>query len=83
MRTQLINCILSIENYSHFYVCLKLKYFRIVDQNIALEIKTLMKVRQTCIAHIKRCQNNSSHFLANYVRTNAHTALLFASVQRV
>jgi hypothetical protein len=43
------------------------------------EIKNLLKVRQTCITHVKRCQNDSSHFLANYARTNSQTAVLFAS----
>ena len=43
------------------------------------EIKTLMKFRQTCITHIKRCQNTSSHFMANYARTNTHTAVWLAS----
>ena len=48
---------------------------RSVYSTMIEEIKTVMKVRQTCITHIKRCQNTSSHFMANYARTNAHTAV--------
>jgi hypothetical protein len=29
------------------------------------EIKTLLKVRQICITHVKRCQNYSSHFFGS------------------
>ena len=43
------------------------------------EIKTLLKVRQACITHVKRCQNTCSHFLANYARTSSRTAMWFAS----
>jgi hypothetical protein len=43
------------------------------------ELKTLLKVRQTCITHVRRGQNSSSHFLANYAREKAHTAVWFNS----
>jgi len=43
------------------------------------EIKILMKIRQTCITHISRSQNSSSHFMANYARANSHTAVWLAS----
>jgi hypothetical protein len=43
------------------------------------EIKALLKVRQACITHVKRCQNNSSHYLANYARTSSRTAIWLAS----
>jgi hypothetical protein len=43
------------------------------------ELKTLLKVRQTCITHVRRGQNFSSQFLANYAREKAHTAVWFNS----
>jgi hypothetical protein len=43
------------------------------------EIKTLLKVHHTCITHVKRCQNSSSHFLANLARTSASTAVWLES----
>jgi hypothetical protein len=43
------------------------------------DIKALMKVHCVCITHDKRCQNINSHYLANYARTNAHTAVWLAS----
>jgi ribonuclease HI len=39
------------------------------------EIKSLLRVRQTCITHVNRSQNSSSHFMANYARTHASTAV--------
>jgi aspartate carbamoyltransferase regulatory subunit len=30
------------------------------------DIKTVLKVRQTCITHAKRYQNTRSHFMANF-----------------
>jgi hypothetical protein len=54
-----------------------------VDQSVYTtiieEIRTVLKVRQSCITHVKRCQNTSSHFMANFGRTNARTALWLAS----
>jgi hypothetical protein len=32
-------------------------------------------VHQTCITHVNRSQNSSSHFIANYARTPASTAV--------
>jgi hypothetical protein len=43
------------------------------------EIKTLLKVRQSCITHIKRSQNTTSHFMANYARTHARTDVWLSS----
>ncbi|CAM0907844.1 unnamed protein product [Alopecurus aequalis] len=43
------------------------------------EIKSLMNVRQVCITHVKRCQNTSSHFMANLGRTTGQTAVWLAS----
>jgi ribonuclease HI len=47
--------------------------------SIVEEIKTLIKVLRACITHVKRCQNTSSHFLANYARNHACTAVWLAS----
>jgi hypothetical protein len=43
------------------------------------EIKTLLKVRQTYVTHVLKCQTNSSHFLANYARTQTCTSLWLSS----
>jgi hypothetical protein len=52
---------------------------RSVYSSVIEEIKTLLKVRQTCVTHVKRCQNNSSHFLADYARTQECTAVWLSS----
>jgi hypothetical protein len=46
---------------------------------IVEEIKTLLKVRQTCITHVKRSQNSNSYFLADYARINASTGFWLVS----
>jgi ribonuclease HI len=52
---------------------------RSVNTSLIEEIKTLLKVRQTCITHVKRGQNISSHYMANYARTSSRTAVWLAS----
>jgi hypothetical protein len=41
--------------------------------------KTFLKVCRFCVAHFKRCQYTSSHFMANYARTSAPTDVWFPS----
>jgi hypothetical protein len=48
---------------------------RSVYTTIIEEVKSLPKDRQTCIIHVKRAQNISSHSLANFARINDHTAV--------
>jgi hypothetical protein len=43
------------------------------------EIKYLLKIRPTCVTHVSRIQNTSSHFMANYARTSNHTAVWLSS----
>jgi hypothetical protein len=61
-------------------VCLEILKFlnnegvdRPVYTSMIDEIKTLMKVRHACIAHVKISQNTSSNYLANYARIHACT----------
>jgi hypothetical protein len=52
---------------------------RSVYSTIIEEIKSLLKIRPTCVTHISRTQNTSSHFMANYARTSNHTAVWLPS----
>lgn len=52
---------------------------RSIHMSLIEEIKSLMKIRQTSIAHVKRDQNISAHFMANYARVNRRTAVWLAS----
>jgi hypothetical protein len=42
-------------------------------------IKSLLKDSHICFTHIKRIQNISSHFMANYARLNWHTGVWYLS----
>jgi ribonuclease HI len=48
---------------------------RSVYTTLVEDIKSLRKDRHFCFTHIKRVQNISSHFMANYARLNRHTEL--------
>jgi hypothetical protein len=52
---------------------------RSVNATIVEDVKTLLKDRHTCITHVKRAQNISSHFLANFARMNGRTEVWLAS----
>jgi ribonuclease HI len=52
---------------------------RSVYTTIIEDVKSLLKDRQTCITHVKRAQNISSHFLANFARINGCTAVWLSS----
>ena len=52
---------------------------RSVYTSMVEEKQTLLHVRDTCITHVKRSQNNSSHFMANYARIHSCTAVWHSS----
>lgn len=43
------------------------------------EIKENLKERDSCITHIRRCQNSASHVMANFGRSQAQTAVWLGS----
>ena len=46
---------------------------------LVCEIRLLMALRNTCIAHAQRNHNFVSHNLAHYGRTSGHTAIWLGS----
>jgi hypothetical protein len=52
---------------------------RSVYSTIIEEIKTLIKIRKTCVTYVSRSQNTSSYFMANYARTRNHKEVRLSS----